>query len=209
MKKKNETKKNTCVSKVFHYIKGEIFQRLSVWIDESVNRVAEWITRTADAETWEPPKKGNQHNVMSLGGMSAIEAQFPEYADLNADDDDLFSGLGTDDGTIGGHITWALFIRDAFSFIYREIDIYFDHLKRFPSEAMSTAIEFFNYMSDLVIYCLQIVKMSIGDTVCCEKEKNTNTVIFFEKLCFFFVCLCVYVCKGLFVYGVFECVWNE
>ena len=45
------------ISKIFSFVQYEIFERLSYWMDLSMNRVAIWIKRAAEKETWKPPRE--------------------------------------------------------------------------------------------------------------------------------------------------------
>ena len=45
------------VAKIFSFVQYEIFERLSYWMDMSMNRVAVWIKRAAEKEDWRPPSE--------------------------------------------------------------------------------------------------------------------------------------------------------
>ena len=63
---------------LFSFIPIDIFNRLYVWVDRSLQRIAEWIAAAAEAETWEPSRQGPVAAKAAAAALKRVDSLFSE-----------------------------------------------------------------------------------------------------------------------------------
>ncbi|ETO25747.1 hypothetical protein RFI_11388 [Reticulomyxa filosa] len=186
LRKLGEFADNQRIDKIFEFIQTELSTRLQSWMEKSLHRCRDFISRAAEKERWECDAINAMEEIENKQ-MQLAQQKLKNKPSKTADDENDKGNQTAEEDVIEDEdrgqtedVTWANFVGDSFLVIDNEINAYFVNLKSFAAEAMSTSTLFYERLGFVLDHVLKIIQSSFIDITILDnsipKEEKKNII---------------------------------